>query len=249
MKSKQLLLFLFAITLMSCLGRTEDKATPKTYTLPQVRLPEKTLNVGFLIMDGVYNTELTAPMDIFQHTIFHADPGMAVFTVANSDKPVKTFEGLRILPDYNYLEDTLPHIDVLVVPSAEHHLDTDLEDEAMIQFVHDIGSKAQYVVSLCDGSFVLAKADLLNERVSTTFPGDIAPYKAMFPHLDVRENVLFVHDGPFITSAGGARSFDAAMYLAELLYGKKAADGIARGMVIDWDVNQVPAVIIPEKGE
>ncbi len=27
-------------------------------------------NVAFLIMDGVYNTELTAPYDIFHHTIF-----------------------------------------------------------------------------------------------------------------------------------------------------------------------------------
>ena len=26
-------------------------------------------NVAFLIMDGTFNTELTAPFDIFQHTI------------------------------------------------------------------------------------------------------------------------------------------------------------------------------------
>jgi len=34
------------------------------------KLEANRYNVAFLIMDGVYNTELTAPFDIFQHTIF-----------------------------------------------------------------------------------------------------------------------------------------------------------------------------------
>jgi hypothetical protein len=83
------------------------------------------LAVGFLIVDGVYNTELTAPYDVFQHTIFHTNPGMRVFTVAPSLEPVRTFEGLRIVPDFTY--QSAPPIDVLVVPSAEHSMDTDLE--------------------------------------------------------------------------------------------------------------------------
>ena len=33
-------------------------------------LPDGRLNVAFLIMDGVYNTELTAPFDVFHHSIF-----------------------------------------------------------------------------------------------------------------------------------------------------------------------------------
>ena len=45
---------------------------------------EPQLQVGFLIVDGVYNTELTAPFDMFHHTVFHADAGMRVFTVAPS---------------------------------------------------------------------------------------------------------------------------------------------------------------------
>ena len=82
-------------------------------------------NVAFLIMDGTFNTELTAPYDIFQHTIFRKGiKPMNVFTVADTDDAIVTFEGMRILPDFNYLKDSLPKIDVLVVPSAEHHLDT-----------------------------------------------------------------------------------------------------------------------------
>lgn len=211
--------------------------------LPEVSKPERVWNVGFLIMEGVYNTELTAPMDIFQHTIFHTDPGMKVFTIAKSLDPIKSFEGLVITPDYSYTSGEYPNIDILVVPSAEHHLDTDLEDEEMIRFVSETGAKTQYNMSLCDGAFVLAKAGLLDGLESTTFPSDIDRYKEMFPQLSVHRDVIFVHDKNAITGAGGAKSFEPALYLCELLYGKKAADGIARGLVIDWEVGEVPKKI------
>lgn len=211
--------------------------------LPEVAAPDRIWNAAFLIMDGTYNTELTAPMDILHHTVYHTDFGMKVFTIAKTKAPVRTFEGLVVTPDYAYT-DSFPPIDVLIVPSAEHHLDTDLEDAEMIRFVRNTARNASYLMSLCDGAFVLAKAGLLDQVASTTFPGDIGTYREMFPHLNIHEKVLFVHDGKFITSAGGAKSFEPALYLAEILYGKKAADGIARGMVIDWDVREVPSVIV-----
>lgn len=204
-------------------------------------------NVGFLIMDGVYNTELTAPFDIFQHTIFRDSiKAMNVFTVANTDNPVVTFEGMRILPDYNYITDAIPKIDILVVPSAEHHLNTDLEDIAMLDFIKKVDKEAQFITSHCDGAFVLAKAGLLDGKVSTTFPSDVDAMRAMFPELDIRKEVLFVHDGKYITSAGGAKSFEAALYLTEHLYGKEIAASLAGGLVIDWNLDDVPHLIIAE---
>ena len=211
------------------------------------KLEPNRYNVAFLIMDGVYNTELTAPYDIFQHTIFRDSiKAMNVFTVANTDHPITTFEGMRLLPDFNYTKDALPQIDILVVPSAEHHLDTDLEDEVMLNFVRKVDEKAQFVTSHCDGAFVLAKAGLLDDVVSTTFPSDINTMKNMFPELDIREDVLFVHDGKYITSAGGAKSFEAALYLSEHLYGKAVAESLAGGLVIDWKLENVPHLIIKD---
>lgn len=206
--------------------------------------PKKVLQVGFLVMDGVYNTELTAPMDIFHHTVYHDSLGMKVFTIAKDSGLITTFEGMRFLADYSYQSDDYPPIDVLVVPSAEHHLDTDLEDEVMLDFVRQTAQNAQYVVSLCDGAFVLAEAGLLDGLASTTFPGDIETYKKRYPQLQVYSDLLFVHDGKFITSSGGAKSFEPAIYLVERLYGEAAAEGVGRGMVIDWDLNHVPHMVI-----
>ena len=209
--------------------------------------PEREWNVGFLIVDGVYNTELTAPLDVFHHTVFHTERGMRVFTVAPTDQPVTTFEGLRLLPDHTF-EDA-PAIDVLVVPSAEHSMDTDLKDRRMIDWVRTTAAGAQYVVSLCDGAFVLAEAGLLDGRQATTFPADRQKLRERYPQVNVLDGVSFVHDGPLITSAGGALSFDPAMYLSELLYGTKAARGIGRGLCIDWDRTRVKHRIAPVTGD
>ncbi len=202
-------------------------------------------NVAFLIMDGTYNTEFTAPYDIFQHTQYRENiKQMNVFTVANTDKPIVTFEGVKIIPDYNYQTDSIPKIDILVVPSAEHHLDTDLEDTDMINFVQEVNKTATYVTSHCDGAFVLAKAGILSNIVSTTFPSDIDKMRTMFPKLDIRKDVLFVHDGKYITSVGGAKSFEAALYLCENLYGTEIAKSLAKGLVIDWKLENVPHLVI-----
>ena len=166
---------------------------------------------------------------------------MNVFTIAKTLELVTSFEGMRIIPDYSYLS-SHPDIDILVVPSAEHHLDTDLEDNELIDWVKKTAAKAKYVTSHCDGAFVLAKAGLLDDKASTTFPADIKTYRERFPQLDVRDSVLFVHDGKYISSVGGAKSFDAALYLCEHLYGKEIARSLAEGLVIDWnlaDINYV----------
>lgn len=208
-------------------------------------------NVAFLLMDGTYNTELTAPFDIFQHTQYREGiKAMNTFLVAAEREPVRTFEGLYLLPDFSYRHDSLPPIDILVIPSAEHHLDTDLENEELLEFVRDIAAQAEFVTSHCDGAFVLAAAGLLQGHASTTFPADIEKYRRMFPTLEVKDSVLFVHDGKFITSAGGAKSFEAALYLAEHLYGDSIARSLARGLVIDWDLETVPHLIVdPARNE
>lgn len=240
---KNIFLLFLCFFSFSCSNKKVEQVDLKEKPLPT--LVDGRYNVAFLIMDGTFNTELTAPFDIFQHTIFRKNiKAMNVFTVANTNEAVTTFEGMRILPDYNYLKDKLPKIDILVVPSAEHHLDTDLDDTKMIDFIKQVAKDASFITSHCDGAFVLAKAGLLKDKISTTFPSDIDKMRETFPDLDIRKEVLFVHDGNVITSAGGAKSFEAALYLCEYLYGKEIAKSLAGGLVIDWNLENVPHLIV-----
>ncbi len=223
------------ITQLSC----SPDPSPGSAILQVPDSPDRTLNVGFVIIQGVFNSELIAPMDIFHHTIFHTDPAMKVFTVAPDTSVITSFEGLRIIPDYAMSDPDLPPIDILVVPSAENNMGSDLQNEQLISFVREKGNEADFVLSLCDGAFILAKAGLVDDRISTTFPSDIMTYRQQFPQLEVIEGVSFVRDGKLVTSAGGAKSYDPALYICEVLYGREVALGIAGGLVIDWDLKNV----------
>lgn len=238
-------LLLLSVTFFACTERSID-------TIDHFPAPEGAeewnsdgLNVAFLIMDGTYNTELTAPMDIFHHTKFRDDiEAMNVFTIAETLDDITTFEGLTIKPDYSY-QHIHPTIDILVIPSAEHHLDSDLDNEQLIQFVQKTDQQATFMTSHCDGAFVLAEAGLLDSVHCTTFPADRAEMKTRYPQVIMHDSCVFVHDGKYITSEGGAKSFEASLYLVEHLFGKENADQIAEGMVIDWNLNEINHYIQP----
>lgn len=230
-------LILIAVFSVACLPQPADPvAWPgecERVAASEIDLAKK-LNAGFLIVDGIYNSELMAPYDIFQHTIFHTDPypGIEVFTVSPDGEPVTSFEGLSIGAHYSF--ENAPPIDILVVPSAEGSMDVDLEDERMMSWVRDVGGQASFLVSLCDGAFVLAEAGLLEGRRCTTFPGDQDRFAEQYPTLALIRDVSFVHDGPAMTSAGGAKSYDVAMYLVDYLYGQDVATRVGKGLIIDW---------------
>ena len=108
---RKVLILLAIFVGFSCTNRvrkTPIESEENSFVKKQLpRLESNRYNVAFLIMNGTYNTELTAPYDIFQHTIFRENiKAMNVFTVANTDNPITTFEGMRILPDFNYVNDS-----------------------------------------------------------------------------------------------------------------------------------------------
>jgi transcriptional regulator GlxA family with amidase domain len=157
---------------------------------------------------------------------------MRVFTVSEKEKQITTFEGLRIETDHTFKD--VPRIDVLVIPSAEHNMDSDLQNHAVRDWIRKVSEQAKFVVTLCDGAFLLANTGLLSGKSATTFPGDVPAFREKFPGVKTLEDYSFVHDGKYLTSQGGARSYDVAMYLVDLIYGEKVAAGVGRGMVISW---------------
>ena len=141
-------MLLLALAVCACAGA--GAAPPAGVSAPTARpaespMPRAATSVGFLVVDGVYNTELIAPFDVFEHAGHHLPAGrsLEVFTVSPDGAEVETAEGLRLRPDYGFA--TAPPIDVLVVPSAEGSRDGDLEDEALIAWVAATGARAQTV--------------------------------------------------------------------------------------------------------
>jgi len=209
--------------------------------IPPERTP-KILHAGFVCVEKVYNSELMAPYDILQHS-YYRDPKNYIrcFIVTPDGKPFVTSEGIRITPDYSFAD--VPHIDILVIPSTETSMTKDLENAAFMSWLQNAVAQASHVITLCDGAFPLAATGVLDGRVATTFPADRKQLAKMFPKIKVRDDVNFAVAGKYITSVGGALSYEPALYLLEKLYSKEHAQRTGVGLVLDWNLRQVPHVI------
>lgn len=204
--------------------------------------PKGVLQAAFVVREGVYNSELMAPYDVFQHSIFRDSVDyIHPFIVSADGQPLTTFEGITLTPHYRF--DNAPPIDILVIPSTVGSMDADLHDEAFMAWLKAAVAQARYVVTVCDGAFPLAATGALDGRTATTFPADRAALAERFPAVQVVDTARLVVDGKYITSVGGAMSYEPAFYLVEHLYGKAHADRTAEGLVWDWDLPTVPRVI------
>jgi len=200
------------------------------------------LRAGFLVVPGVFNSELMAPYDVLQHSVFRDEKNyIEPFIVSPDGKALRTFEGIEVVPHYSF--ENCPAIDILIIPSTETSMTKDLENAAYMAFVRRTIESAKYVITVCDGAFPLAATGVLDGRSATTFPGDQTQFAETFPAIDVRTDVRFVADGKFITSVGGAMSYEPALYLVETLYSKDHAERTAKGLVWPWKLDDVPHLV------
>lgn len=197
--------------------------------------PGQALNAAFLLQPGSDGTGLAAVWEVFEATARHAGVEVRVFSVAASTEPAVTDEGLRLLPDYTF-EDH-PPVDILVVPGVSRG--SGPEPEAF-DWVGRTGADADYVLSLCRGAFLVARAGLLDDHAATTCPGGYEELGQGYPGLDLHINAWFVHDGGVITSQGGSRSSTAALYLVELLFGREVTQAVADELLLTWPLQDQP---------
>ncbi len=208
--------------------------------LPRASLTsESILSAAFVVTDEVFNSELMAPYDILHHSIFRNNTRyIEPFIVSETGEVLTTFEGIAVAPHYSF--DNAPPIDILLIPSTNGSMSRDLENPRYMEWLREAVARARFVVTLCDGAFPLAETGALNGRIATTFPGDRDQFARRYPDIDVKYDVRFVHDGKFITSVGGGMSYEPALYLTELLYGREDAIETATGLVWDWNLDAVP---------
>jgi transcriptional regulator GlxA family with amidase domain len=233
------------LVLGACQSPPDDPApTPETEAkrVDQALASDSVLTAGFVALDRVYNTELVAPYDVFEHTFYRDSTRfIAPFVVSPDGAPVQTFEGLRVGAHYSF--ETAPPIDVLVVPSTSTSRDADLENERVLRWLEETARDAEYVISVCYGAFPLVATGLLDGRQVTTFPGAQDELADRFPSVTVRRDARVVVDGKYVTSVGGARSYEPALYLVDRLYGRETARSIASGLVLPWNPDDIPHVV------
>jgi transcriptional regulator GlxA family with amidase domain len=122
-------------------------------------------------------------------------------------------------------------IDTLVVAGG-WGVERAADDEATIRWVRSAARRARRVTSVCSGSFLLARAGLLEGRIVTTHWSGCEDLQRRHPELTVDPNPIFVRDGDVWTSAGVTAGMDLALALVEDDLGREVAVETARWLVL-----------------
>ncbi|MCX4977738.1 GlxA family transcriptional regulator [Streptomyces sp. NBC_00620] len=181
--------------------------------------------VVVLALDGVYPFELGIPSRIFGA----ADGRYEVLTCTVDGRPVRTNADFSVAVDHG--PEILETADTVVVASmSTPDIPTGLPSE-IADALARIRPDAR-IVSICTAAFVLAAAGLLDGRRATTHWQVVDRFRSEYPQVDLDPDVLFVHDGRILTSAGAASGVDVCLHIVRTDHGSELANTVARRCVV-----------------
>jgi len=141
--------------------------------------------------------------------------------------PVRSSIGFDLTTEHGL--DRVDEADLLLVVPCGDDYEPSIE---LIGVLRRAVARGAMVASLCTGAFTLARAGLLDGRSAATHWVHEDRFRASFPDIELVPDVLYVEDGPVVTSAGTAAGIDMCLNLVRRAHGAEAANGIARRMVV-----------------
>ena len=186
-------------------------------------------DVVAIVCDGFAAFELGVVCEVFG--LDRCDqglPGYDFAVVAAEEPPLRSGQGYRLDTDHRL--DRVAAADLVCVP-AWRSID-ERPPEPFLDAVRAAVDRGARVLSVCSGAFVLAAAGVLDGRRATTHWKYAEVLAARYPAIDVDPDVLYVDDGPVITSAGTAAGIDACLHVVRQEHGVAVANAVARRMVV-----------------
>ncbi|MEU5873532.1 helix-turn-helix domain-containing protein [Glycomyces sp. NPDC047369] len=193
--------------------------------------------VVIVLFDGVDLLDVTGPPEVF--ALLKRELGDAadyrVVLAAETDAPVTTFAGVRVLPDAVF-DDLTGRIDTLIVPGrVEPGPDGRLRaaaDPEVVARVKALAARTDRIASVCVGAHILAGAGLLDGRRATTHWSTARQLAAEHPAVEVDADPIFIRDGRVWTGAGITACLDLTLALVAEDHGEAAALRVARQLVM-----------------
>lgn len=204
------------------------------------RRSKSRIGVTVVLVNDNYASTALGPIEVFHaagllwQSLHHtaADPRFDV-TVASVDaKPVNTAYSVGISPQCAI--DEIEHTDLIVIPSAGLDLTAHFDGHrAIVPWLEQWHERGAYVAGICTGTAYLAEAGLLDHRQATTHWAVASAYRARYPKVDWREDLLITEDQRLFCGGGVYASMDLSLYLVDKFCGHDVALQCAKSLLLD----------------
>lgn len=189
-------------------------------------------NIGLFLFNDVQLLDFAGPYEVFSDAASICDGLVSVFTVTEDGKPVKSINGLTVIPDYGF--SCHPPIDILVIPGGQG-TKAEIGKDTVLEWVRNNSQKAGLTMSVCTGARILGKIGLLDGKEAVTHHGSVEDISRLAPQAIFREDRRFVRSGSILTAGGISAGIDAALYVVEIYFGEDVAGKIKIRMEYgDW---------------
>ena len=194
----------------------------KTDTLTKHLKPfnPKLPTIGLLMYNGVLQSEVIASSDVFAKANEDGKQVFNVVTIAETENPITTEEGMHFVPDYTFKNS--PKLTALFVPSA-YDMYAQVHNEKIIDFIKEKNMETEYTVSNCAGAQLIGKSGIADGKKIVTWIGGGEQLQKDYPKLKVQNDslVTFVRDGKLLSSNGNLASYISALELVEIMTNKE----------------------------
>jgi transcriptional regulator GlxA family with amidase domain len=189
-------------------------------------------DVAVVIHDGVQALDVAGPLDVFAaaNGFLPDEDHYRCLLVAGTRKPVRSSNGMWMTPDLNY-EEASREFDTVLVAGGPG-LPGKAADDVMSAWLRNWGTLARRYGSICNGTFALGHAGLLDGRTVTTHWLCSAELAARFPKARVEHDRIHARDGRLVTSAGVTAGIDLSLALVGEDHGSAVSLACAKGLVV-----------------
>lgn len=189
--------------------------------------------VALLAFDHAAGVDLGVPPQVFGTAVDEAGNRLYEVRVCTADGgPVRASAGYQVLPEHGL--EAFEWADT-VIASGVHDgpiVREGVLPEGVGEAFRTAAAAGKRVMSICTGAFALAATGLVDGRPVATHWRWVNRFRALFPQVELRPEVLFVDDGNVLTSAGVAASLDLCLHVVRLDHGSAAANRAARRSVV-----------------
>lgn len=209
----------------SAANSQESSASPDAHLTTPLTVPASgVINVAFLLGADAEVVDFSGPWGVFEHVSLAEDDRkpFKLYTVAASKDPVRVSSGMSIVPDHAF-SDT-PASNIVVVPAMQF----EPLNPAMLDWLRSMYKKADLMMSVCNGAFILAEAGLLDGKKATCHHGGYGSLRAY--DVEVIRGARYVEDGRIATAGGLTSGTDLALRVVERYFGRKVAIDTATGL-------------------
>lgn len=188
--------------------------------------------VAIVVFPGVQSLDVSGPLDVFAEANRFLLPAQhyQLELIGLTRGTVPCSNGMALLPQRHYADVADPP-DLLLVAGGPA-LPGQREPDDALAWLRAMCLRAPRYGSICNGTFLLARAGLLQDATVTTHWNDAPALAARYPALRVEADRLYVQDGRLHTSAGVTAGIDLALYLLAQDVGQDVALNVAKRLVV-----------------